>query len=319
MDKDKIQKMREIMGTVPGQAKKKTNFFDGVEGITCKMIDHSKNPYKAMFAMATSTWGTENEWSDKWSRTPVEGRINVVKAVLEGSTLPLALEEPSFCFEISGVSRASFDQTARVRIGAALGSMGVRDNSRIDAGFRIPNELSKNGQLKAEIIAHITAIKDLYGKIIENKGSWQAARAVLPMGMTHNFTITINYMSLRGQCARRLCFAEQEDTVATFWLMREELKKKFPWLAAWLRPACDFRGKCLYHKSYSMSEMFGCLFKECGRNPCDATDEYALFNNACSDKKTIESQLMIQIPEANEEKPESFEPTELDMEYLKND
>jgi len=52
-----------------------------------------------------------------------------------------------------------------------------------------------------------------------------------------------------------------------------------------------------------MSEAFGCLFKECGRNPCKAADNYATFNKSCSDKKVIERQLDIKIPEAKEDLP----------------
>jgi hypothetical protein len=54
-----------------------------------------------------------------------------------------------------------------------------------------------------------------------------------------------------------------------------------------------------------MSEAFGCLFKECGRNPCKAKDNYATFNKACSDKDLIAKQLGIFIPNAYEDMPVS--------------
>lgn len=93
---------------------------------------------------------------------------------------------------------------------------------------------------------------------------------------------------------------EMEDTCATAWLMREAIKKEFPLLASYLRPGCDNAHQCQYHKSYTMSEMFGCLFKECGRNPCSASDGYAEFNETCTDRNLLIEQLHIDIPTPTE-------------------
>jgi len=99
--------------------------------------------------------------------------------------------------------------------------------------------------------------------------------------------MTINYLALKGLCARRMCFSEQPDTVATAWSCVRALSYRFPLLAAYLKPTCDWSGKCNYHKKYALSEAFGCLFKECGRNECEAKDDYAEFSSTCTDKEDI--------------------------------
>jgi len=131
--------------------------------------------------------------------------------------------------------------------------------------------------------------------------SWQTARDILPISNMHRFSMTMNFAALQGFCSKRMKFCETDQVVATAWLIREEVNKVFPMLARALRPGCDFSKKCDYHSTYYLSEVFGCLFKECGRNQCQNKDDYSTFNKSCSDKNTIESQLGIKIPNSSEE------------------
>ena len=99
-----------------------------------------------------------------------------------------------------------------------------------------------------------------------------------------------------------------EDTVAVAWLTQRAVADKFPLLGNYLRPGCDKSGSCQYHKSYSLSELFGCLFKECGRNICKDSNGYAEFNDTCTNFKDLEEQLKIHITRPNEwAKYEDFE------------
>ena len=299
-----VDQLREVMGTNPKQKTKlETNFYEGVRGISVDIMDFPTNPYKAIFNMATSTWGNK---IDKWGDTTPENRYWVVKAVLEFKSLPNAMEEPSFCFSVEGCSRSSFDQIARARIGAVFASMGWRDNDHSDIGFRVPQSIWDDESSLCDFTETCLIAKKNYFKLV-NKGqsSWQDARAHLPISALHNFSMAMNYMALRNFCGKRLKFCEQADTVAVAWLMRERVKEKFPLLGSYLRPGCDWKGICDYHQANEMSEAFGCLFKECGRNKCIATDDYATFNFACSDRIKMSEQLGIYIPEAKEEMPVS--------------
>jgi len=311
---DEVNDLRKLMGTHPeDQPKLETKFYIGVEGITVEMIDWPINPYKAMYVMATSCWGSK---INKWRETEPKYRFEVVKAVLEHKALPLALEAPQFTFVVEGPSRAAFDQIARTRMGCVFSAKGMRDNNWKGCSFRIPNGVTNNS---SSLKAMVKAVKGEYAKMIDGgKASWQAARCILPMNVCYGWTMSINYKSLQDFCAKRLKFCEQEDTCATAWMIRHTLGKKFPLLADYLRPGCDFAQKCQYHEIYSLSEIFGCLFRECGRWPVNApgigedAEAYsaAQFNEACSDRSVIEEQLGIDIPDPSKELPEGWDDLE---------
>ncbi len=300
-----INNLRKVMGTNSKEKTPlKTIFHEGVKGISVELLDYPMNPYKAIFDMATSTWGNH---IDKWDRINAENRFEVVKAVLEFKSLPLAMEAPSFTFAIEGCSRSAFDQIARARIGAVFSSMGWRDNDHSDIGFRVPQSIWDDLESKQNFIQVIENAKKEYHRLVsKGQASWQDARALLPISACHNFSMAMNYMALRNFCNKRLKFCEQSDTVAVAWLVRESIKKQFPLLASYLRPSCDWKKTCEYHQEYYMSEVFGCLFKECGRNPCKAKDDYSQFNFSCSDKNKISEQSDIFIPDANEDLPKDY-------------
>lgn len=279
-DKDEL---REQMGTLPNMnmENKETKFHKGVEGISVEMFQNPMNYAKTIVEHVTATWGDE-QYKSKWANMKPEHRFLIVKAVLTGSTLPQSLEALPFSFTIRGASRAAFDQHARQRVGAFFQSQGVRDNSRIDAGFRMPTELWEDEEMCEEIKKHVLEGKDLYQKILKKgQGSFQAARCIMSLNWTHNYKYGCNFMALRSYCSQRLMACEMFDTTYTAILIREEVKKYSPFLASFLKPRCDMAKKCTYHQSYTLSEMFGCLFSGCNRWPDD--ESYSTHNHSCSD------------------------------------
>lgn len=311
-----IDQMRKVMGTLPDmQPEFKTEFYRGVEGIEVKLIDHDINPYKAMYNFAAATWGKK---LDKWKDTPVEGRVAVVKAVLDRQALPLALEVPNFTFTVEKVSRWAFDQMARQRLGIVFSSMGTRDNNHLDMGFRVHESIWRDPEKLKRFKEVCLHAKEAYKYFVEQgQGSWQEARALLPISCTHNYMFSANFAAIQNMVGKRGQACEAEDVVAIAFLTRHEIGKKFPLLSKYLRPNCDWVQKCTYHKAYSLSEAFGCLFQSCGRWP---DEEYKYFhqNGSCSDYKTISEQLGIPIPMGHEDRPEDFNvfESELDMQYF---
>lgn len=304
-----IDEMRKIMGTLPDMKPEfKTEFLRGVESIEVKLIDHNVNPYKAMFDFATACWGKK---LDKWGDTPVEGRVAVVQAVLQRKALPLALEIPGFTFTVSKVSRWAFDQIARARIGIVFSSMGTRDNNHLDMGFRVHESIYKNPDKLEKFMYNAIHSKDAYKYFVEQgQGSWQEARSLLPISCLHNFMFSANYVAVSNMISKRAKACEGEDVVAVAWLVKHEIAKVFPLLAAYLRPGCDFARKCQYHQSYSLSEAFGALFDSCGRWPEENGYKYAHQNGSCSDYETISRQLGIDIPGGLQQRPEEYNPFE---------
>jgi hypothetical protein len=297
MKKDEIDEIRRVMGTLPDQEpENKTEFYPGVTGMkdSVKLIDYPRNPYKAMFTLATSCWGKK---IDKWFNISSQGRFMVVLAVLKKQALPLAYEAPSFTFACERIPRWSFDQIARARQGIVFSSQGTRDNNHKDAGFFVHDEIAEDIELFEAFKKAALECKNVYEMIVDKgKGSWQSARSIFPISNTHAFSFAANFAALQNLCARRMQFCEADATVAFAWLVQKELDKTFPLLANYCRPGCDFAKKCTYNNAYNMSNMFGCLFAPCGRNS-GIYSEYAEFNKSCTDKTKLEKQLEIQIKE----------------------
>ena len=282
-----IDEMRKATGTHPSAAPcKRTRLWRGCEKLKVSMVDWPANPYKAIFSAVTATWG-DDDYKDKWGLVKPEARFKVVLAALTGNTLPQALESFSFTWKVYGGPRHMFDQHARARVGSTFYSVGCRDNSKLDASMVAYSSLYD--MHKAELAEYFGACKRLYGAIISGgTGSWQSARAVLPMCYHHPYYFSQNYLALKQQCSRRMMFCEEEFIVGLHWLLRESVAGRFPLLANYLRPACDAAHECLYAKSYSLSNMFGCLFKGCGRWPRGT--EYASWNSSCTDVETLVQQ-----------------------------
>jgi hypothetical protein len=302
IDKHQVEmdELRRTMGTMPDQNTEDdvTEIHVGVSGVTVELFDHPRNPYRIIFEGAVATWGTET-YETKWPLVSPENRFKVVKAALSGQTLPQAVEPTQFFFIARGASRSSFDQHARQRL-ATFFSQGVRDNSRLAAGFRLPTELHPdNGgdpDLYTEIIAYVKEYKCLYKKILkQGQGSFQSARCLMPMGMTHHYKWSVNLGALKSYMAQRLQACEQSDTVQVAIAAWNQINDKFPLIASHLKPGCDNAKRCTYHQISTLGECFGCLFSGCGRWP--DPKPYATFNKSCSSYSQMAKESGINIPE----------------------
>ena len=303
-----LYQLRQFLGTAPQDALidvEETKFYRGVEGVEVDLIPGSfpSNPYRSLYTMATATWGGVWE-TNRWNQVSPEARFEVVKAVLGRRTLPNAMEVPSFMFEIAGPSRSSFDQVARARIGAVFGSMGWRDNCHANIGFRVPDTVYDDPEmLKAfqEVVYH--AKREYVRVLLTGQSNWQDARAMLPISACHRYTFGINYMSMQNFMSKRLQFNEQADTVATAWLMREQVADQFPLLARYLRPASDHARRCVEHVGDEFAQAFSNLFRCSGRWPCDVASDKYQFNSSCTSRDKLMEQLKIYIPLGNEDLP----------------
>jgi len=294
-----LDALRRTMGTMPDQniENSKTEMHIGVSGITVEMFDYPRNPYRVIFEGAVATWGTET-YETKWPLVSPENRFKVVKAALSGQTLPQAVEPVQFFFIARGASRSSFDQHARQRL-ATFFSQGVRDNSRLAAGFRLPTELyPENGgdpELFKEIADYVMTYKRLYKKILQQgHGSFQSARCLMPMGMTHHYKWSVNLGALKSYMAQRLQACEQSDTVQVAIAAWDQINARFPLIASYLKPGCDHAKRCTYHQISTLGECFGCLFAGCGRWP--DPKPYATFNKSCSSYEQMAAESGIKFP-----------------------
>jgi thymidylate synthase ThyX len=292
ISKEQIDNMREALDTLPSRTQTKTyDYFNVLETLTVEVYDSPNNPYLNIVNAACSTWGSGRVGADegscrKWQKLSPRNRYIVTLSALKGETLPLALENVKYEFCVNGGPRHLYDQHFRVRL-AAHQSIGCRDNTKLDAPFILYPELFKeiinNLELKKQFENWVKTTKDMYETILNcGCGSYQTARAVLPMSYNHSCTTSIDLLSLKSQMARRLMACEEAPIVYMYWKIREEIKKKTPLIANYLRPACDSAKRCVYHGgAEGLTKYFSNLFAGCGR----WTDEvkYAEFNRSCSD------------------------------------
>jgi len=296
-EREEIENFRKSMGTLPSQAPVKNyEYKNCLETIYTKLTDCPGNPYKTLVRMATATWGdgkieAGHGSTQKWEKLTPKNRYIIALSVLTGNTLPTAMESVNFTFEFNGVPRHTFDQFVRMRIGSGHASIGSRDNNKLDCPFvlypTLHRAVTKDNFLKEQFEEWVEVTKDLYETILgTNEGSWQAARAVLPMSYSHSWVSYVNLLCLKGQSARRLMACEEAPMVLLFWKMRQEVEDRFPLIANYLRPVCDHAKKCIYHEGpEGLTKYFSALFAGCGRWPTKET--YSEFNNSCSDYAEI--------------------------------
>ncbi|MDD5649361.1 MAG: FAD-dependent thymidylate synthase [Candidatus Nanoarchaeia archaeon] len=292
LSKQQIDNIREALDTLPDRTSEVTyDYMSVYDALTVEIYDSPENPYQNIVNAACSTWGSAKIGIDegscrKWDKLTPQNRFIVTLSSLRGETLPLAMENVKYQFGVNGGPRHTFDQHARVRL-AAHQSIGCRDNAKTDAPLILYPELYeeiKNDLVLKEKFEHwLKHTKDLYVDILNlGSGSYQTARAVLPMSYNHSFTTSIDLLSLKGQMSRRLMACEESPIVFMYWKLREEIKKQTPLIANYLRPACDSAKRCIYHGgAEGLTKYFSNLFAGCGRWPDEV--EYSEFNRSCSD------------------------------------
>jgi len=194
IDQKTIDNLRKAAGTLPSESPvKNTRVLSIDDTLEISIEDHSKNPYKAMYCAATSTWG-DNDFKPKWSNTSIEGKLEVIKAVLTHNTLPQAKEMVNFVFRVRGVPRWLFDYHTQIPFTTFM-SIGCRDNNKIDSDVVV----TADEQFIIENEYVFLRLKDLYEKALGNKqASWQSARTFLPQSYLHAYHFSQNLLSIVG-------------------------------------------------------------------------------------------------------------------------
>ena len=259
----------------------KTPFFS-VADSSVELLDWSTDPYRAMFEMATQTWG----YSGKWSKASPRLRFEVVKLVLEKKALPLALEAPTFTFQVDNTTRAAFDQIARARVGVVLAARGFKDNDLSDEGFVIPAGLDDKDRL--DVLTLVQSNKYAYARLRKKYPGWKA-RCLMQMGTRYNFIWSSTYLALQNLCSKRMCCIEEPSTVAVAWLMKKELAAKFPLLADYLRPLEAWKNKCVVKEMNGFSDILGVPHAECSGEKTVASED----SSSCTNVEELVAQLNV--------------------------
>jgi thymidylate synthase (FAD) len=164
---------------------------------------------------------------------------NFVKERLKtGHVSPL--EQVVFWFGISGVSRALSHQLVRHRIGISFEQQSQRyvryKGDQLD--FVKPKSWEKFPILNERYEALMRDIGSLYSIAVKSGIPNEDARFILPNAMPTNFQVMVNFAELLHIADLRLCWRAQWEIRRMVALMRAEVKKAVPELAAFIQPKC---------------------------------------------------------------------------------
>jgi hypothetical protein len=222
-----IENLRRVVGTLPSENPgRSTNYLDLSTGCEVTLEDHSKNPYKAMFVTSTATWG-DNKYEQKWEKTSLKGKLEVIKAVLTNNTLPQAREMVNFIFRVRGVPRWLFDYHTQVKFTSFM-SVGCRDNNKIDCDFIFDKK--KDSLLSRQVFEDL---KDLYQDVLaDGNESWQSARTFLPQCYQHSYHFGQNLLSIASMNNFRSIDNDKDDALSKVYeKILKSIQVKFPLIA----------------------------------------------------------------------------------------
>jgi hypothetical protein len=196
-------------------------------------------------------------------------------------------------YKVLNAPVCEWDQHSRARIGVKFFNYKVSSNPHYVFYTHVYNMLETNEEFKKQTFETLEKLETI-----------RQTQTTIPTAynlMTRSCTYWVKQelTSLRGQMARRLKLCEEEFIVGVHWLLRDKLIKAGVEEAKEYLPGCDRLGYCDYSSADYLSNMFGCLFRGCGRWPDEA--QYASFNESCTTNSLLEEQLKIKIQKSKHE------------------
>ncbi|MBI5948979.1 MAG: FAD-dependent thymidylate synthase [Chloroflexi bacterium] len=210
--------------------------------IQVTLISHSEDPMRSLY-MAYRTCYSQLTPQQVLKRigddriTDAEMKHFIEERLKTGHASPL--EQVSFEFAISGVSRAFSHQFVRHRVGISFEQQSQRYVTYKDGEFpyTVPETVRKAG-LADEMAGHFREVGELYEKMVAAGVPAEDARFLLPNATNTNFKITVNFQALLHICDLRLCTRAQWEFRKVAALMRSEVMKAVPELGKYLQPKC---------------------------------------------------------------------------------
>ncbi|MCZ2109134.1 MAG: FAD-dependent thymidylate synthase [Dehalococcoidia bacterium] len=210
--------------------------------IQVTLISHSEDPlrslymaYRTCYSQLTPQQVLKRIQDERISRAEMEQFIE--ERLKTGHASPL--EQISFEFGISGVSRAFSHQFVRHRVGISFEQQSQRYVT-YKAGefpYTVPETVRKAG-LEDKMDELFDRVSELYEEMVAAGVPSEDARFLLPNATNTNFKITVNFQSLLHICDLRLCTRAQWEFRKVAALMRAEVNRVAPELGKYLQPKC---------------------------------------------------------------------------------
>ncbi|MEK6645136.1 MAG: FAD-dependent thymidylate synthase [Candidatus Firestonebacteria bacterium] len=211
-----------------------------------KLLTHTPEPERITVAAALLCYqkGTPQEAYEKAGSEKLKNRLfNELVKQGHGSVL----EHANFTFGISGMSRSCSHQLVRHRMGA----FNQQSQRYVHVGdydyFVIPPSLDE--EKFKDIVKQIVDYYNNEVKNLKDKGksleqSQEDARFIIPNAGKTNVIWTTNLRNLIHVSHYRLCNRSQWEIRKLMSLVKKEMQNKFPIIAQYLTPKCDFYLYC---------------------------------------------------------------------------
>lgn len=216
-----------------------------------------------------------------------ENNVIIHRGVEDLAIIINAVDEKGVDYNVRNTPICSWDQHSRARIGVEFLSYEVSNYPEYVFYTHVYDMMFKDVKFSNHVFSTLENLEKLRQKA-ELKDTYNL------MSRKCTYRVKQTWDSLKGQMFRRLKFCEEEFIVGLHWLLRDILIKRGWSQAGEFKPFCDVIQKCDYSQADYLSNMFGCLFAGCNRWPDES--EFASFNESCTDKKELEDQLEIEIP-----------------------
>ena len=210
--------------------------------IQVTLLSHSEAPMRSLY-MAYRTCYSQFTPQQVFARieddriTEEQMRAFIEERLKTGHASPL--EQVSFEFGISGVSRAFSHQFVRHRVGISFEQQSQRyvTYKKGEFPYTIPETVKKAG-MADQMEDLFVKVGELYEEMVAAGIPAEDARFLLPNATNTNFKITVNFASLLHMCVLRLCTRAQWEFRKVAALMRSEVMKVVPELGRYLQPKC---------------------------------------------------------------------------------
>lgn len=184
-----------------------------------KLLDSTVDPLYVISMCARTCYNSR-------SKDQINKRADFVKGLIKSGHTS-TLENAVATFDISGISRVCQNQIVRHRIGCSYCVQSMRYVDVSDNEVIMPvKALSADDSC----IDFVRKAKDFYKKLVQNDVPKEDARMFLPLGMTCNMTMTMNFRAIRHFLKLRLNPRAQWEVRLVAQEIKEICSQRWPWL-----------------------------------------------------------------------------------------
>lgn len=205
------------------------------------LISHTPNPELliASAARVSSTAARACGISGKLTSDQVAKLLHYLLSA--GHLSPF--EHASFTFAIEGISRAASHQLVRHRL-ASFTQQSQRYVAFQKLDYITPHTIATLPELEVKYRQFVESSHQLYCQMMEQGIPAEDARYILPQAAETQLVMTMNARELMYASSLRLCRRAQWEILRLFEVIKEEVEKVAPLIAAELNAKCYRLGYC---------------------------------------------------------------------------